>query len=144
MNIIGMLRPKFCTTYLEAEDTLRDGLTVMKTSGYAAVPVIDREGRYVGTVREGDFLWQILDKGESVLDDMRIRDIIKKGWNLAATDEADVEALMNLAMEQNFIPVVDDRECYIGLITRRDIMKSIRNRKEDYTFLINTKALAKA
>lgn len=136
MNIIGMLRPKYSTTYLEADDTLRDGLSIMKRSGYTAVPVIDREGRYVGTVKEGDFLWQILEHGEEILDTVRIKDIIKKGWNLAATDEEDVSALISRAMEQNFVPVVDDRECYIGIITRRDIIQGILNKKIDSRYIV--------
>lgn len=136
MNIIGMLRPKYSTTYLEAEDTLRDGLSIMRKSGYTAVPVIDREGRYVGTVKEGDFLWQILEHGEGILDVVRIKDIIKEGWNLAATDEEDVNALISRAMEQNFVPVVDDRECYIGIITRRDIIQAILNKKIDSRYIV--------
>ena len=136
MNIIGMLRPKYSTTYLEAEDTLRDGLSIMRKSGYTAVPVIDREGRYVGTVKEGDFFWQILEHGEEILDVVRIKDIIKEGWNLAATDEEDVNALISRAMEQNFVPVVDDRECYIGIITRRDIIQAILNKKIDSRYSV--------
>lgn len=136
MNVIGMMKPKYSTTYLEEDDTLREGLDIMKKSGYTAVPVINREGRYVGAVKEGDFLWQILEHGEVVLDSMKIKDIIKKGWNLAATDEEDADALIRRAMSQNFVPVVDDRKCYIGLITRRDIIQSIMNKKIDSRYIV--------
>lgn len=136
MNVIGMMRPKYSTTYLEAEDTLRDGLDIMRKSGYTAVPVIDREGKYVGTVKEGDFLWKLLEHGESILDDVRIKDIIRQGWNLAATDEEDADSLINRAMTQNFVPVVDDRGCYIGIITRRDIIQSILNKKVDSRYIV--------
>lgn len=136
MNVIGMMRPKYSTTYLEAEDTLRDGLDIMKKSGYTAVPVIDREGKYVGTVKEGDFLWKLLKHDENVLDEVRIKDIIRLGWNLAATDEEDAVSLINRAMTQNFIPVVDDRGCYIGIITRRDIIQSILNKKVDSRYIV--------
>ena len=136
MNVIGMMRPKYSTTYLEAEDTLRDGLEIMKKSGYTAVPVIDREGKYVGTVKEGDFLWKLLEYGESILDDVRIKDIIRQGWNLAATDEEDADSLIYRAMTQNFVPVVDDRGCYIGIITRRDIIQSILNKKVDSRYIV--------
>ena len=136
MNVIGMMRPKYSTTYLEAEDTLRDGLEIMKKSGYTAVPVIDREGKYVGTVKEGEFLWKLLEYGESILDDVRIKDIIRQGWNLAATDEEDADSLIHRAMTQNFVPVVDDRGCYIGIITRRDIIQSILNKKVDSRYIV--------
>ena len=136
MNVIGMMRPKYSTTYLEAEDTLRDGLDIMRKSGYTAVPVIDREGKYVGTVKEGDFLWKLLEHDENVLDEVRIKDIIRLGWNLAATDEENADSLINRAMIQNFVPVVDDRGCYIGIITRRDIIQSILNKKVDSRYIV--------
>lgn len=136
MNVIGMMRPKYSTTYLEAEDTLRDGLEIMKKSGYTAVPVIDREGRYAGTVKEGDFLWKLLEQGDSILDVVRIKEIIRKDWNLAVTDEEDTDSLISRAMAQNFIPVVDDRGCYIGIITRRDMLQSILNKKIDSRYIM--------
>lgn len=136
MNVIGMMRPKYSTTYLEAEDTLRDGLEIMKKSGYTAVPVIDREGRYVGTVKEGDFLWKLLEQDDSILDVVRIKEIIRKDWNLAVTDEEDSVSLISRAMAQNFIPVVDDRGCYIGIITRRDMLQSILNKKIDSRYIM--------
>lgn len=136
MNVIGMMRPKYSTTYLEEEDTLRDGLDIMGKSGYTAVPVIDRSGKYVGTVKEGDFLWKLLEHGEKILDEMKIKDIIRQGWNLAATDEDEEESLIHRAMTQNFVPVVDDRGCYIGIITRRDIIQSILNKKIDTRYIM--------
>ena len=136
MNVIGMMRPKYSTTYLEAEDTLRDGLDIMRKSGYTAVPVIDREGKYVGTVKEGDFLWKLLEQGESILDEVKIKDIIRQGWNLAATDEDEADSLINRAMAQNFVPVVDDRGCYSGIITRRDMIQSILNKKIDSRYIV--------
>ncbi len=136
MNVIGMMRPKYSTTYLEVEDTLRDGLEIMKKSGYTAVPVIDREGRYVGTVKEGDFLWKLLEHGDSILDEVTIRDIIRKDWNMAATDEEDMDSIINRTMTQNFIPVVDDRGCYIGIITRRDMIQNILDIRIDSRYIV--------
>ena len=136
MNVIGMMRPKYSTTYLEAEDTLRDGLDIMKKSGYTAVPVIDREGRYVGTVKEGDFLWKLLEHGDSILDEVTIRDIIRTDWNMAATDEEDMDSIINRTMTQNFIPVVDDRGCYIGIITRRDMIQNILDIRVDSRYIV--------
>ena len=135
MNIIGMLKPKYSTTYLQAEDSLREGLYIMKESGYTAVPVIDEEGKYVGTVTEGDFLWHILNQGEEILDSLKVREIIKQGWNLASTDEEAEGDLINRALQQNFVPMVDDRNCYIGIITRRDIIQNILQKKIDSRYI---------
>lgn len=136
MNILGMLKPKYSTTYLEEGDTLREGLTIMKASGYTAVPVIDRAGRYVGTVSEGDFLWHMLEYGEESLDEYQIKQIMKKGRMRVAREENDIETLMEFALFQNFVPMVDDRNCYIGIITRRDIMQNLLQKKTDVRYIL--------
>lgn len=136
MNVIAMLKPKCSTTYLHAEDSLRDGLTVLKESGYSAVPVIDEAGKYVGTVSEGDFLWKMLEQGEEILDTLQVKNIIKSNWNLAVTDEEEMGALVERALAQNFVPMVDDRNCYIGIITRRDIIQNILNKRIDSRYIV--------
>ena len=58
MNIAYFLLPKIHTAYLYDDCTFRQVLEKMLHHGYTAIPVINREGKYVGTVSEGDFLWQ--------------------------------------------------------------------------------------
>ena len=55
MNIAFFTRPKQEITYLYNDITVDQALEKMHSTSYAAVPVIDREGHYVGTVSEGDF-----------------------------------------------------------------------------------------
>lgn len=136
MSILGMLKPKYSTTYLEEGDSLREGLTIMKASGYTAVPVIDRAGKYVGTVSEGDFLWHMLEYGEESLDEYQIKQIMKKGRMKAAREENDVETLMEYALFQNFVPMVDDRNCYMGIITRRDIIQNLLQKKVESRYIL--------
>ena len=56
MNIAYFLLPKSRIAYLYDDFTIRQGLEKMRNRGYTAIPVITRDGRYVGTVSEGDFL----------------------------------------------------------------------------------------
>lgn len=142
MNVIGMLKPKYSTTYLEAEDSLREGLAIMRESRYTAVPVINSKGEYIGTVTEGDFLWHLLDRGEDILDQLQVKDIIKEGWNVAATDSVDDDILIQMALQQNFVPMVDDRNCYIGIVTRRDFIQSILQKKIDTRYIINSNEIS--
>ena len=37
----------------------------------------------------------------------------------------DMEDLLDKAMRQNFVPVIDDQKNFIGIVTRRDIMQYI-------------------
>ena len=63
MNIPKILTPKAMTAYIGADDTVRQGLEVMRHHGYTAIPVLGEHGEYIGCITEGDFLWHILATG---------------------------------------------------------------------------------
>ena len=79
MNIAYFLLPKSRIAYLYDDFTFRQGLEKMRNRCYTAIPVITRDGRYVGTVSEGDFLWRLLDTDDPSMkkaEELRVRDII--------------------------------------------------------------------
>lgn len=129
MNIASFLQPKLDVAYLRDNMTLRQGLEKLKRSGYSAIPVIDSEDRYVGVVSEGDFLWNILANNETLdgitmkrTEYLTVRDIIQNGKIRAVCIDTDMEQLLEQAKNQNFVPVIDDRSIFIGIVTRRDII----------------------
>jgi len=130
VNIASFLLPKVEVAYLRDQMTIRQGLEKLKRSGYTAIPVIDNEDRYVGVISEGDFLWNILDYNENLdeidkreLEKMSVRDILRSGKVNAVCIDTNMEQLLGQAQMQNFVPVVDDRNVFIGIITRSDIIK---------------------
>ena len=116
MNIAFLLQPKNDTAFLYDDFTLRQGLEKMKHHGYTAIPVIDREGKYVTTISEGDFLWFIL-RGQEV------REVMHVDKNPPVPITASTDELVERGLEQNFIPVVDDWGAFIGIITRRNLLE---------------------
>ena len=42
-----------------------------------------------------------------------------------------MEELLHSAMNQNFIPVVDDFDCFIGIVTRKDIIRYFAGEKKE-------------
>ena len=125
MNILFLLKIKSDVSYIYDDNTLRQGLEKMKSHGYTAIPVITREGDYVGTISEGDFLWHIIKFGRASLkdqEDYSVKDIIRKDYMRPVKVSATVEELIESAANQNFVPVVDDRNKFIGIVTRRDII----------------------
>ena len=127
MNILRVLLPKSGVSFLEDSATIRNGLEKMRYHGFSAVPVINKEGVYVGTITEGDFLWYLIDAGADwnlkQQESVRIRDIIRKDRGKPVTVNASMEELLHLAREQNFAPVTDDRGVFVGMVTRGDIMR---------------------
>lgn len=130
MNIAFFLLPKHDVAYLHTEDTLRQGLEKFSHYGYTAVPVIDAQGRYQGVISEGDFLWHFIEAPAAAnfisrkqAEQEKIGSILNKGKYPAVHITASIETLIAQAMDQNFVPVVDDRETFIGIVTRRDIIR---------------------
>lgn len=129
MNLMTLLKPKGDIEYLHKEDTLRRGLERMRIYGYTALPVIDENGCYAGSVNEGDFLWHMIafhkcDMQE--LEGFRIKEIIRKDWMPPVCVYATIDEMVERASNQNYVPVVDDRNVFIGIITRRDIINAFR------------------
>ena len=130
MNIASFLLPKAEVAYLRDDMTLRQGLEKLRRSGFTAIPVIDVEDRYVGVISVGDFLWNILAYNETLeditlknLEHMTVRDFLQNGKVKPACIDTAMENLLECAKNQNFVPVIDDRRVFIGIVTRSDIIK---------------------
>ena len=133
MNVAFFLTPKVNTVYLYDDSTLRQGLEKLHHHGYTAVPVITRDGKYVGTVSEGDFLWYLVECCQGGLckvnprrvENNPIRDVLNIDRNPPVDITATMDVLFDRATRQNFIPVIDDVGSFIGIVTRRSILRSV-------------------
>ena len=139
MNIAYLLTPKHRVAYLYDDNTIRQGLEKLRHHGRSAVPVIDRKGRYVGTVSEGDFLWRLLPDDSRPLCTMKdmerlhVRDILRENPSVRIT--AAIEELLESIVRQNFVPVVDDLNSFIGIVTRQDIIRCLAEEKNGQPLL---------
>lgn len=133
MNVIKLLKTKDTVKYIYSKNTLRQGLEKMRANSYTAIPVITKDdGKYVGTVSEGDFLYYILDVGSEGMKEQEkyyVSDILRKDFNPAVRIDVTMDELLERAMQQNFIPVVDDTGTFIGIVTRQDIIKYFINKQ---------------
>lgn len=126
MNIAKIMTPKYSTACLQESSTVRQGLEIMKHRGYTAIPVLNREGQYRGSVTEGDFLRHILATGTTDLKDhehYRVGEIYRSDFCPALSLHASEEEVINAVLQQNFVPIVDDRGCLCGIITRRSVIE---------------------
>lgn len=125
MNLLFFLTPKANCTYLFDDYTLRQAIERMESSGYTALPILSRSGQYRGTLNEGDLLWAVksicgLDLHEA--ENYGIMSIAHHRDNEPVSVTADMQTLLLKATDQNFVPVVDDKGDFIGIVTRRAIM----------------------
>ena len=126
MNILFFLTPKSTCAYLEDDDTMRQALERMESAGYSALPILNKKGEYCGTLTEGDLLWALknlccMDLRQT--ENHRIMEIAHRRDNVPVTVTTSMQDLIARASEQNFVPVIDDRNAFIGIVTRRSIMR---------------------
>lgn len=59
MNILFFLTPKSEVAHIYEDDTVRQALDKMECFRYSTIPLLSKDGTYVGTITEGDLLWGI-------------------------------------------------------------------------------------
>jgi len=125
LNILRFIIPKSLVEYIDDRSTVRQALEKMRFHRYVAIPVLDAEGSYLGTLRNDDIFKYFLDNGSfdtrSAERDSVMR-IIDESYSRPLLHSAGMTELFERVKEHNFVPVVDDRGCFIGIILRRDVM----------------------
>lgn len=126
MNILFFLSPKQDLMYVYDDFTLRQTLEKWEKNRYASIPVLSRSGAYVGTMTEGDILWAMKRHhglNLAAAEDILISTLPRKRDYKAVTVTTTMEELIEAAMNQNFVPVVDDRNIFIGIVRRQQIIR---------------------
>jgi CBS-domain-containing membrane protein len=125
MNIAFFLLPKAEVVCLPHDATLRQALERMEYHRYSAVPIINEDGGYQGTVTEGDLLWFMKSRPELNFENankVKLSEIPLRIRNLPVNIDANMDDLISLAKVQNFVPVVDDKNHFIGIVRRSEII----------------------
>ena len=132
MNIAKIMIPRVCTVFLNEKHTVRQGWEIMTRNGYTAIPVLDAEQHYVGTVSEGDFLRHILDTGSLDKMDMEkhsVKELVRRDFCPPISIDAEETEVVQAALGQNFVPVVDSRNTLCGILTRRGVIACLAERQ---------------
>ena len=134
MNIAFFLTPKSNVICESISSTMRQAIERMEYHSYTAIPIIDEKGKYVGTLTEGDLLWKLKNTPGLTFENSnktKISEIQRRMINKPVSINADIEDLISLAINQNFIPVVDDEGIFIGIIKRSDIINYCYKRMKE-------------
>jgi len=133
MNIAFFLTPKSEVACIDTDSTIRQTLEKMEYHRFTAMPIIDDEGKYVGTITEGDILWTLKDNNLNLKETEKIfvSEVSKHMINKAVSINSEITDIILLSMNQNFVPVVDDQGIFIGIVKRSDIIKYCYNKLFD-------------
>ena len=128
MNILFFLTPKIKVAYLESDNTIRQAAEKMYHYSYTNVPVLDNEGHFVRVVSEGDIFRYLMNhKGNlQALEKPTVMDLDNERIFKPIHHNANIEDLLDVIQNQNFVPVVDDRNLFIGIVTRRAVIEHVK------------------
>lgn len=126
LNVLFLLTPKASVACLDDSLSIRQAIEKFKAHGYTATPMISKEdGRYLGTISEGDFLWKIINDSLmniKDLEDIKAVELLKPNFMPAVKVDAKMDDVLRMVQSQNFVPVVDDRGIFMGIVTRRSVI----------------------
>ena len=130
MNILFFLTPKSEVAYIFENETLRQTLEKMEHRKFSCIPILSPDGKYTGTISEGDLLWglkrlNIIDQKDA--EGVPIMAVPRRATYKPVHINSNMEDLLDRAINQNYVPVVDDQGYFIGIITRKAIIKYCYN-----------------
>lgn len=125
-NILFFLLPKAMCAFVYDDYTIRQALEKMEAAGYSALPILNRRGEYRGTITEGDLLWALknfcyMDMRQA--EARRIAELERRRDNIPVRVNTNMRDLVERASTQNYVPVVDDYDTFIGIVTRSSIIR---------------------
>ena len=128
INIAKIMIPKPLTRVLHVSDTVRQALETMENHGYTAIPVLDEEECYIGCVTEGDFLRHILrvqNADKKSHEQFLVGELVRKDFCRPIDIAASADEVIRVILDQNFVPVVDDRNVFCGIVTRKGVIQEL-------------------
>ena len=126
MNLLFFLMPKAEVAYVYDDFTLRQAIEKMEYHRYSSIPILNRKGEYVGTITEGDILWAVKRNYNLNLqdaEDVPLLSIPRKRDYSCVSIDTDMEELIAAALRQNFVPVIDGKNSFIGIVKRNSIIQ---------------------
>ena len=125
MNVLLLITPKCKVEYLEESFSIRQTLEKMDYHHYSAIPLLSDKAEYLGVVSEGDLLWFMKKHNDFSLfesEKVSIMNVSRRHDYDYAKSDTTIEELYHIILSQNFVPIIDDRNMFIGIITRKDII----------------------
>ena len=132
-SIMSVFTPKKMTSFLNENYTVRQAIELFDVHKYSVIPLVNNDGHYVGTLSEGDLLSFLKNEAHydiKITEKVFIKDIERYRQYRALSVDSLLSEFFALSLEQNFIPVTDDKGSYIGIIKRKEIIRFLSEKVE--------------
>lgn len=135
MDLLHFTIQKHNVVYAYDDLNLKEVYDLLENNHYTAIPVITRNGLYVGTITEGDILRFLINnenlKREDALS-VKISTVTRLRDLEAIEQNSKIQDLILKSTNQNFVPIVDENNYFIGIVTRKEII----NYFFDHNFIV--------
>src|SRR5262245_957206 len=131
MNIAFFLTPKADVAWVRTTSTVRQAIERMEHYRYTAVPLLTPEGHYAGTLTEGDLRWFLKQNPSIRFEDTERIPLDSVPRRLTVRPiriDADIDQPPVMVLDQNFVPVTDDSDAFIGIVRRRAILSYFQHK----------------
>ena len=132
-SIMSIFTPKKMTAFLNENATVRQAIELFDVHKYSVIPLVDNDGRFVGTLSEGDLLCFLKNKVKydiKASEKVSVKDMERYRQYHSLEVSSMWSEFFVLSLDQNFIPVTDDKGIYIGIVKRREIIKFLSDKVE--------------
>ena len=122
MNILAFMKPKVEVTYLCEDNTAREAIEIMRKHRYTSIPVLSKNGKYVGTITEGDLLYTLDKIGRDEMKNIKVLQIKRHRDHEAVNVNETMLVLLSRASNENFVPIIDESNQFLGIVTRKKLL----------------------
>lgn len=121
------LIPSEIVANVQEDNYLDHAFLVLTKVKYAKIPVLDSKQHFKGLLSLAmitDTMLGLNGIDPSRLSRMKVKEVMQKDVPVI-TLPYNIEEIMHLLINQPFLVVIDDEGCFTGIVTRREIMKSV-------------------
>lgn len=116
------------------ENNLGHAILILKESNYNQVPVLDYNNKFMGLISIG-YIFKSLSKDQfkdnEDWESLLVKDFTDQHY-ATCTPDTELEDVMNLLVNYNFINVIDDEGIFLGIITRSAVLKKVNHLLHNY------------
>lgn len=114
--------------FVHKDHTLEHALLVLTQSGYTAIPVLDYSNKIFGLISTSLIMKAILEIEKidfSLLETMKVEQIMTKKYSYCFEKSSFIK-VFPLLIDAPFLCVVNDEKEFVGILTRREVLKKIK------------------
>lgn len=132
MKAIELSTPRSKVEFLYNDMTVGEAIKKMSKRRYSMIPVLEKDSnRYLYSISSGDLLYRIIV--ETKLEDayaLPLSVVSVERLVLAAPADSDPADLADLVANQNYIPLVDAKGVFAGIVTRKAYLYYLINQQQ--------------